>query len=172
MVSRSRGVIKTYLELFSATLPRYQNQLSERIHMMAYVAGKEHDRVSTELQPPSYEEVGVQLQVAISKYLQNPSKKPLNIVAVGRGNVGNSTLINNLFDLQENDATNAMWSAKPVTKQVTVRTATLTTVPVHVYDTPGLMDEGIDEKIVMKDIRKQTQDDIFLLLCFISIKST
>ena len=135
------------------------------------MAGKEDEQAATELQVSTDEEIDMQLQAAISKYLQNPSKEPLNIVTVGRGGVGKSTLINNLLDLRESDATKAVWSAKPVTKLVSMRTATLNTVPVHIYDTPGLMDEGIDEETVFKDIKEETKDSISLLFYVSSVFS-
>ena len=117
------------------------------------------------------DELLLTFQIEINKYLNSPQKIPLKIVTVGKGSVGKSTLINNILSLQGDNEAKAEWSAKPVTRGVTEYYSVINGVPIYMYDTPGLMDDGIDEKEVIKDIRDQTQGSISLLLYVSSLSN-
>ena len=109
------------------------------------------------------EDLLINIQVEISRYLKNPQKVPIKIVTVGQGSVGKSTLINNILNLKGENAAQAKWTAKPVTKGVKEYSNVVKGVPIYIYDTPGLMDDDIDEKEVIKEIRDRTKGSISLL---------
>ena len=117
------------------------------------------------------DELLLSFQVEINRYLNSPQRVPLKIVTVGQGRVGKSTLINNILNLQGDNEAKAEWSANPVTRGVTEYSNVVNGVPICMYDTPGLMDDGIDEKEVIKDIRDQTQGSISLLLYVSSLSN-
>ena len=95
----------------------------------------------------------------------------MKIATVGRGKVGKSTLINNVLNLEGNEVAEARKSARPVTKGVSKYTSTIHDVPVHIYDTHGLLDSDIDEKEVIKELRKQTEGSISLLFYVSSLNN-
>ena len=93
-------------------------------------------------------------QRAMSRYAKKPERPPLKIVTVGRGRQGKSTLVNNLLNLQGEEAAVSYKSGKPVTKTVGVHKNEVNGVTVYIYDTPGLQDSTIDERKVIKEIEK------------------
>ena len=102
-------------------------------------------------------------QAVMSRYAKKPGKPPLKIVTVGRGGHGKSTLINNLLNLQGEEAAVSYKSGTSVTKGVGVYKNEVNGVTVYIYDTPGLQDESIDERKVIKDVEKMTKGYVDLL---------
>ena len=88
-------------------------------------------------------------------------RRPLVLVAVGRGGAGKSTLVNNLLELEEGDeqycSVGNLACAK--TKDVEVRRKQKEGVEIHIADTPGLgaSVDKIDPGKVIKDISKKTE---------------
>ena len=100
-------------------------------------------------------------------------RRPLVLVAVGRGGAGKSTLVNNLLELEEGDE--QYWSvgnlACAKTKDVEVRTKQKEGVEIHIADTPGLgaSVDKIDPGKVIKDISKKTEKKADILFYCISL---
>ena len=102
-------------------------------------------------------------QAAMSSYAKKPGKPPLKIVTIGRGGHGKSTLINNLLNLQGEEAAMSFKSGTPVTTGVTMYNKEVNGVTVYIYDTPGLQDESVDERKIIKEIEKLTKGYVDLL---------
>ena len=95
--------------------------------------------------------------------------KPLVLVAVGRGGVGKSTLVNNLLGLKEGDEQYCPPGnlARAKTKNIKVCKVFIHGVEVHIVDTPGLgasLDD-IDPKHVIEELSKQAKHADLLFYC-------
>ena len=115
--------------------------------------------------PPTLidQELIEEFQTVMSKYAMLPGNPPLKILTVGRGGHGKSTLINNLLNLEGEAAATAFKSGKPVTKAVDSYEKEVNSVTVHIYDTPGLQDDTIDEQKVIKEIENLTKGYVHIL---------
>lgn len=95
--------------------------------------------------------------------------KPLVLVAVGRGGVGKSTLVNNLLGLKEGDEQYCPPGnlARAKTKSIQVCKVSIHGVEVHIVDTPGLgasLDD-IDPKHVIEELSKHAKHADLLFYC-------
>ena len=102
-------------------------------------------------------------QTVMSRYAKKSERPPLKIAMIGRGRQGKSTLVNNLLNLQGEEAAVNYKSGKPVTKAVGVHKNEVNGVTVYIYDTPGLQDSTTDERKVFKEIEKMTEGYVNLL---------
>lgn len=96
-------------------------------------------------------------------------RRPLVLVAVGRGGVGKSTLVNNLLGLEKGDEQYCPPGnlARAETKIVKVCKKTKEGAEVHIVDTPGLgasLDD-IDPRKVIEELSKQAKDADLLFYC-------
>ena len=97
-------------------------------------------------------------------------KRPLVLVAVGRGGAGKSTLVNNLLELGKGDeyyCDDGNWACAK-TRTVKVCKKRKGSVEVHVIDTPGLgaSIDGITPKAVIEELSEKTNKNAdFLFYC-------
>ena len=101
---------------------------------------------------------------------KNSEGRPLVVVAIGRGGVGKSTLINNLLQLEKNDKQHCAEGkfASAETRKVEVRIKKKEDVEVHIVDTPGLgaILDKIEPKCVIEELAKKTNKEVdFLFYC-------
>ena len=109
------------------------------------------------------------LKKDLQQWAENKEGKPLVLVAVGRGGVGKSTLVNNLLGLKAGDAQYCTpgYLARAKTTNIKKCKVSMQGVEVHIVDTPGLgagLDD-IDPKTVITELSKQAKHADLLFYC-------
>ena len=109
------------------------------------------------------------LKYDLQQWAKNKGERPLVLVAVGRGGVGKSTLVNNLLGLKEGDEQYCPPGnlARAKTKNIQVCKVPIHGVNVHIVDTPGLgasLDD-IDPKKVIEELSKEAKHADLLFYC-------
>ena len=109
------------------------------------------------------------LRADLQQWANNKGEKPLVLVAVGRGGVGKSTLVNNLLGLKEGDEQYCPPGnlARAKTKNIQLCKESIEGVNVHIVDTPGLgatLDD-IEPRKVIEELSKQAKNADLLFYC-------
>ena len=109
------------------------------------------------------------LKKDLQQWAKNKGERPLVLVAIGRGGVGKSTLVNNLLGLKEGDEQFCPPGnlARAKTKNIRVCKVPLHGVNVRIVDTPGLgasLDD-IDPKKVIEELSKDAKHADLLFYC-------
>jgi energy-coupling factor transporter ATP-binding protein EcfA2 len=109
------------------------------------------------------------LKEDLQQWAKNKEGKPLVLVAVGRGGVGKSTLVNNLLGLKKGDKHYCPPGnlARAKTTKIQVCKVPIHGVEVHIVDTPGLGAslDAIHSKTVIEELSEKAGHADLLFYC-------